>query len=140
MRICKYTVHGFPLLLLIKYCPFFIANKIIKISNFKIPRNRQGLSYCKMGKTLAGKSHDHPDGRPDCIHKRGTNLSPSSARTGAGPRHQTLLYNQRPGQTQITQRPTSEADRGERAVPSLLTRESLGVQLDQPAGAEHQVK
>ena len=30
---------------------------------------------------------DHPDGRPDCIQKRGMNLSPSPSRMDDGPRH-----------------------------------------------------
>ena len=86
------------------------------------PWRREKQGGCNIGKNVAASPHDHPDGRPDWIHKRGTNSSPSSARTGAGPRHQTPLYNQSLSWTQTTQRLTSEADRCRRAVPSLLTR------------------
>ena len=91
---------------------------------FVLIYQKKGLPiYYNVGKSVStDRPPDHPDGRLDWIQKRGTNLSPSPARTAAGPGHQTPLYNQSPGQTQITQRLTSEAGRCRLAVPSLLTR------------------
>ena len=48
----------------------------------------QSAVYCNVRKiAVTDRPPDHPDGRPDCLQKRGTNLSPSPPRMDDGPRH-----------------------------------------------------
>ena len=49
-------------------------------------REKQG-GYNVRKIAVTDRPPDHPDGRPDCIQKRGMNLSPSPPRMNDGPRH-----------------------------------------------------
>ena len=49
-------------------------------------REKQG-GYNVRKIAVTDRPPDHPDGRPDCIQKRGMNLSPSPPRMDDGPRH-----------------------------------------------------